>query len=351
MISLPEEIDSNDFLITNDSSVHNDISDELSDDSDEENEVSVGSKRKNTNNSFIKQSKKSKILLDLTIYRKLYSKIWILFLSLTFTVSQHKIILKHISKYVINDLVNPLLLADYLTNCYNFGYSNNNQSIVISIFALESLFHLIITYNLDYPNFFLSLYNLCNKEIFEIKYRNNFMDLLSKSLQSNNLSIYIVSAFIKRLSYITLHIPSPSIYYCINQIICLLKKHIQCQLLIHNNSENNQSNQNELQTEYNSFEKHNLENTNAIHSSLWEMELLQNHYLYSINELSKKLENPNSTAIESEDIYLPETFDYKYSDLIENELKNYKNNSVLGFYQPNKLFSEESIVTKAFGIK
>jgi U3 small nucleolar RNA-associated protein 19 len=54
-------------------------------------------------------------------YKKLFSKAWLLYLSLPLSKPQHKLALRHLAEYVIPYLTHPLLLADYLTRSYQEG--------------------------------------------------------------------------------------------------------------------------------------------------------------------------------------------------------------------------------------
>ena len=120
-------------------------------------------------------------LFSLKQHKKLFSKVWLLFLSMNdLTLSQHKLILKHLPLHLMKDFDRPILLSDYLTQCYNYKG-------IIAVLSLESLFYLIIYHNLDYPRFFESLYCLCTAEVFSAKHRSTFMKLLSDSLKSTNL--------------------------------------------------------------------------------------------------------------------------------------------------------------------
>ena len=179
-------------------------------------EVSPGNRKKS----------RAQELLDPSFHRRAFSRAWLTLMSLPMNSSQHKLVLRHLSDHVLEHIDRPLLLADYLTNSYNSGG-------IIAVLALESLFQVIVKNNLDYPKFFLSLYRLCTVEVFSAKYRSKFMKLLNASLKSTNLTQYTVAAFIKRLTRLTLFIPSPSALFCIAQVTWLLRRHPQCMALIH----------------------------------------------------------------------------------------------------------------------
>jgi U3 small nucleolar RNA-associated protein 19 len=182
-------------------------------------------------------------------------------------------------------LTRPILLADFLTHCYDSG------SGPIAVLALQSLFTLIAQHNLDYPHFFLSLYNLCRVDIFSAKYRTTFFSLLSRSLQSTNLPAYVVAAFIKRLAYLALHSPSCNSRFCVAQVTWLLRKHPQCLCLLHSNDHRGDS----LSLSFDNFESVDLEAAGALQSSLWELLLLERHFLVAAADLARTVRDPRST--------------------------------------------------------
>ena len=101
-----------------------------------------------------------------------------------------------------------------------------NKSIYLS-FIIEGLFKLIVEFNLDYPDFFDSLYRLMNPSIFSAKYRAKFFNLLTKSLKSTNISAYMAASFIKRFAQISIFGPSPTAIFCISQIASMIRSHPQ----------------------------------------------------------------------------------------------------------------------------
>ncbi len=170
--------------------------------------------------------KRSQNIVSLSAYQKLFSKVWIHSLSLPMSMSMHKTLLKHISDHVLVRLHNPLMLADYLTQCYNLGG-------VVAVLALESLFTLILRHNLDYPHFFESLYRLCTLRILNAKHGIKYMKLLHMSLRSTNIPASLVAAFIKRLAGLALQVSAPRVAFCLAQITWLLRQHRTCQVLVH----------------------------------------------------------------------------------------------------------------------
>lgn len=268
--------------------------------------------------------------LDIEAHKRAFSRAWLSLMSMEMTAAQHKLILKHLPYHVLPYLDQPLLLADYLTRSYESGG-------VVSVLALESLFQVIIRNNLDYPNFFRSLYRLCTVEVFSAKYRTKFMKLLHMSLKSTNLAAYLVAAFIKRLARLALFVPGPVAVYCIAQLTWLLRRHPQCVVLIHRTSGKKDL--------YNETEEDDLEKCNALSSSLWELEALKTHYYYQVASLAKSLENEASTVSGPKEILMniDDFISQSFGGLIEEELKSAKKRSALAFSEPAGVFSSAAV--------
>jgi hypothetical protein len=299
-------------------------------------------------------------LQDLEHYKRAFSKAWLALLSLQFSPAQHKLLLKHLHEHVVPHMRNPMLLADFLTQSYASGG-------LVAVLALESLFHLIVKHNLDYPGFFLSLYNLCTVEVFSAKYRAKFMTLLNSSLKSVNLPVYLVAAFAKRLAHIALHTPSPNSQFCIAQCTWLLRQHPQAQVLIHRKSRVGGAG--DAASEFNNSEKTDLEKSHALQSSLWEMELLQSHHIYAAATLATSLSTVESTLITaaagSAYVHVEDYLSIGYAELLDSALgvgaataarketaaaaQQGKREAALAYIKPTGLFAEGSLLRDAFG--
>lgn len=297
-------------------------------------------------------------LTDLVHYKRAFSKAWLSLLALPFTPAQHKLLLKHLPERVVPHLRNPLLLADYLTSSYSTGG-------MAAVLALESLFHLIVHHNLDYPGFFLSLYNLCTVEVFSAKYRGKFMKLLSTSLKSVNLPAYLVAAFAKRLAHLALHSPTPNAQFCVAQCTWLLRQHPQAQVLIHRKARvANGDGKYSTGGEFDNSETTDLEKTHALSSSLWEMELLQQHHLYAAAQLASSLQTPESTMITAAAgaayVHVEDHLNVGYADLMDAALAVTaskkegagagKREAALSYVKPTSLFAVGSTASDCFGV-
>lgn len=365
VISIPETIDQEAFLVTGgagddeDEGDYGDDGEETNSESDEEDmeeEDRDGKRKAGVTKRGAKpaaevkkrkrssQMSKAEQLGDRQSYRKIFSKAWLAFLSHPLVANQHKLVLKHLPDNVMGDMETPLLLADYLSQTYA-------QGGILAVLALESLFQLIVKHNLDYPDFFTSLYRLCTTKIFGAKYRGKLMTLLCASLKSTNLPAYLVAAFVKRLLCLALHAPTPSAMYCLAQATWLLRQHPQCQVLLHRKSTATSSH---ALGEYNILEETELEKSHAMQSSLWEAEVLSGHHIHGISVLASALQSASSTAAATlKDVSAPlRVEDYlsdSYVSLMEAELARIKKHAPTAFRQPETLLpASNDLVLQCF---
>ncbi len=279
-------------------------------------------------------------LVDVHAHRNVFTNAWLALFSLPLTKYQLRLTLQHLPSHVLPYMTKPLLLADFLSKTFDKGG-------VISILALESLFLVIIKHNLDYPNYFTSLYNMCTFDILCAKYRHKFMTLLSSSLKTTNLPVYVAAAFIKKLAYLALHVTGPSALYCIAQATWLMRRHQQCLSLIHKvpTAEGKEIDQFDMNKS--------LEECAAMTSSLYEVELLQNHFLFSVSAMATALQNNHVTTASNTDapeLIVSDFIHQSYSEITESELKKSKKNAPLQHKKPSGLFSDSDMVGRCFGI-
>eukprot|EP01084_Bolivina_argentea_P195935 336002_1 len=129
---------------------------------------------------------------------------------------------------------NVILLSDFLTDSYNIGGE-------ISLLSLKGLFTLIHQYNLDYPQFYEKLYQKLHSNIFFSKNATAFFELLQLFLlKSDYLPSYLVAAFIKRLSRMSLVAPPHAIIFIVNIIMDLLRKYPAVRFLVDQSKKSNE---------------------------------------------------------------------------------------------------------------
>lgn len=177
-------------------------------------------------------------------------------------------ILLNIPTKVIPRMANPLLLADFLTSAYE------TQSNASKILALHGLYILLTQHNLEYPFFYGKLYSLLTIDLFSAKYKARFFYLLDIFLQSSHLPVNLVASFAKRLARLALWIPQHDQCLILTFIHNLIIRHPTMQVMI-DRSQTGSSPSHE-----NAYLPDELDpnKTNAIDSSLWEIETLTHHH-------------------------------------------------------------------------
>lgn len=234
---------------------------------------------------------------------------------------QYKTILLILHKRIIPHLHNPANLMDFLTDSYNIGG-------VISLLSLNGLFELMKRYNLEYPNFYEKLYQLIDQDLIHLKYRSRFLRLTDLFLSSTHLSINLVASFIKKLARLSLNAPPSAIVSILPFIYNMLKKHPNCMIMIHNPRfvrdpffNNEQISKYELlKSEYKDtfdINESNPELTNAINSSLWELQALTTHYHPNVSSLATIFGQPFTKL----NYNLEDFLDWSYNSLLDAELQ------------------------------
>ena len=125
------------------------------------------------------------------VQRRAFADAWLACLRLPMSPLMHKRVLLWLPQHVISVMPAPLQLADFLTDSYR-------QGGIVSILALSSLFILMQCHNLEYPQFFSSLYALVERSTFYAKHRARVFRLLMMCLASPFVPAHVTAAFIKR---------------------------------------------------------------------------------------------------------------------------------------------------------
>ena len=165
-------------------------------------------------------------IMQVSQHRRAVQECWLAILRSPIGIDQSKQILSSMTALIVPSFTKPQLLMDFLIECYDAGGS-------ISLLAINGLFHLIQTKNLDYPNFYTKLYALLNADLFHVRYRSRFFRLLERFLESTHLPSALVASFIKRMARLCLNAPPGAIVTVVPFIYNLLKKHRACTYMIH----------------------------------------------------------------------------------------------------------------------
>ena len=193
-------------------------------------------------------------------------------------VEIYKRLLILLTDKVLKELKNPIAFTDFLLNSFKIGGS-------ISLLSLNGVFLLMTQHDLEYPDFYTKLYELCTPELLHAKYRARFFYLTNIFLASPLLPEYLVAAFIKRFSRLCLTAPSNAILLVLPFIGNLLLRHKGLQKMIDCNEE------------HYDFNEPDPKNCKAVDSGLWEIKTLQNHALPQIAQ-SAKFINKNLPQME-----------------------------------------------------
>lgn len=162
-------------------------------------------------------------------------------------------------------------LADWLGSTVDEGGAH-------AMLAMNGLFVLMTTYNLDYPRFYDRLYALLDANVLHVRYRARFFRLLDTFLRSPLLPASLIASFIKRLGRLALSAPPAGAIMVIPFVYNLFKRHPGTMVMLHSLSEGADP--------YDENEDR-VGHTKAIDSSAWELAALKDHYLASIATLAK----------------------------------------------------------------
>ncbi|KAI9713317.1 MAG: hypothetical protein M1812_006676 [Candelaria pacifica] len=235
-------------------------------------------------NFYISPPKRAKHpLYSLKAHKKAAQEAWLSLIRTGLGTAHRKALLSLVSPKIAPWFLKVELLMDFLTDSYDVGGS-------VSLLALSGLFYLIQEKNLDYPLFYQKLYSLLDAGILHSKHRSRFLRLLDTFLASTHLPAALVASFIKRLSRLMLHAPPAGIVAIIPWIYNLLKRHPTCTFMVHREVRTAEAKQQLTEEGMNDpFNMHENDpmHTNAIESSLWEIEMLQSHYHPNVATLAK----------------------------------------------------------------
>ncbi|KAK1321695.1 hypothetical protein QJS10_CPA03g02438 [Acorus calamus] len=286
-----------------------------------------------------------------------FTKAWISFLRLPLPVDVYKEVLSTLHQIVIPHISNPVMLCDFLTRSYDIGG-------VISVMALSGLFILMTQHGLEYPNFYEKLYALLNPSIFMAKHRGRFFQLLDSCLKSPLLPAYLAAAFAKKLSRLSLSVPPSGALVIVAVIHNLLRRHPSINFLVHRvieedtnggvPKESNESGDNLLESstsidrasrrgiDYYNVEESDPVKSNAMRSSLWEVDTLRHHYCPAVSRFVASLENDLTIRAKTTEVAVKDFCSGSYATIFREETRRRIKQVPLAFYQvtPTSLFSE-----------
>ncbi|KAK1356418.1 nucleolar complex protein 4-like [Heracleum sosnowskyi] len=296
-----------------------------------------------------------------------FTKVWMCFLSLPLPLDVYKEVLVTLHQAVIPYLSNPILLCDFLTRSYDIGG-------VISVMALSSLYILITQHGLEYPNFYEKLYVLLEPSIFMAKHRGKFFQLLDSCLKSPLLPAYLAAAFAKKLSRLSLSAPPSGGLIIVALIHNLLRRHPSINCLVHRDGNvtvhddpserkeaydhaKDSSASKDVSSIKPGFDQFNEETdpkkTNAMRSSLWEIDTLRHHYCPPVSRFVLSLENDLTVRAKTAEVAIKDFSSGSYATIFGDEIRRRVKQVPLAFYKatPTSLFSESDFGGWTFNLK
>ncbi|CAH1233676.1 NOC4L [Branchiostoma lanceolatum] len=253
--------------------------------------------------------------------RRAFSNAWLSFLKNKLPTSLYKQVLLTLDQAVIPHMSSPKLLIDFLTQSYNIGGA-------ISLLALNGLFTLIYKHNLDYPDFFKKLYALFEPSVFHVKYTARFFHLADIFLTSTHIPAYLAAAFIKRLSRLSLSAPVSSLQVVLVLISNLLRRHPNCQVLVHRSGGEG------LGSDPYDANEPDPAKCKAMDSSLWEVKSLQAHFHPDVSQAAVLLGKPLA-PLETD---LSQYLELQTSEMFDKDLTSRSDQVPLEFHVPKGLF-------------
>ncbi|XVE49604.1 hypothetical protein DITRI_Ditri01bG0095400 [Diplodiscus trichospermus] len=306
------------------------------------------------------EKRNTDVLSPATIAKKMklkFTKAWISFLRLPMPVNIYKEVLATLHQTVIPYLSNPIILCDFLTRSYDIGG-------VISVMALSSLFILVTQHGLEYPNFYEKLYALLSPSIFMAKHKAKFFQLLDSCLKSPLLPAYLAAAFAKKLSRLSVSVPPSGALVIIALIHNLLRRHPSINCLVHKEDGDGTPKDNskdedtvtkaddsgsctEISHKRSGIDHFNNEESNpiksnAMRSSLWEIDTLRHHYCPPVSRFVLSLENDLTVRSKTTEMDVKDFSSGSYATIFGDEIRRRVKQVPLAFYKttPTSLFSE-----------
>ncbi|EIM90507.1 CBF-domain-containing protein [Stereum hirsutum FP-91666 SS1] len=207
---------------------------------------------------------------------------------------------------VMPHLTRAVMCMDWVGGCVDYGG-------VIGLLALNALFVLMKEYNLDYPSFYTRLYSFLDKDLLYLKHRARFFRLTELFLSSTHLPATLLASFVKRLARLSLSAPPSSIVIVIPFVYNVLKQHPALMVMIHREEAEDAG-------EFNDpfdFAESNPNLTNALNSSLWEIQAHTRHYHAGVSTLAKIF----GEAFTKPNYPLEDFLDHTYGTLFDAEVK------------------------------
>lgn len=217
--------------------------------------------------------------LDPSALKRNVNKVWNVVVQWPHNDLTQKQLLVLLLEKVLVYLDKPMMLTDYLMDSLDVGGQ-------ISLLALQGIFILIHKHNISYPNIYEKLYMMFEPEIFHMKFKPRLFHLADIFLTSSYLPETLVAAFVKRLARLALIAPPQDIIIIVYFIGNLIIRHPGLKRLI---CDRNSTETREVSHDPFMMDEADPNKSQALQSSLWEIQLLRNHILPSVAQAAKNI--------------------------------------------------------------
>jgi len=270
------------------------------------------------------------------VHNKAFEAAWVATLKLPMRPHTYKRVLLRLPEHVMPFMHSPARLCDFLTAGYELGGLS-------SVLALSGLFILMRVHNLDYPNFYASLYRTLQPEVFHAKHRARFFRLLTICLSSPSLPAHVVGAFLKKLNRLALAAPPSGALYVLALTKNVLQKHrdSECMSLILAPDGDRKAG---------AFDVGATDPlaSGALDTSLFELFALKEHYLPTVAVLARDLER--KWEAREQKLPMDEYTNHTYRELFELERERKAKKVPLSFYKPMGLLRLEGLHKGIFSV-
>ena len=278
----------------------------------------------------------------ISFHRREYSKLWCGLLRLPLSDKIYRAILRKLPNEIIPNMVNPILISDFIT-------TSCDQGGEAGLLALSGMYQLIAKHNFDYPSFYSKIYAMITPDLFYAKYRSNFFEKLSLFMTSSRMPLTTVASFSKRLAKLSLHGPPSGALFALPLIFNMLKRHPKCICMIHRESKapkgSDSNDTNNIKKDPFNSDENDPAKTNAINSSLWEIEALQKHPNPSVSTLAKSFKQSFSKRPYNMKNFCSST----YKDMFDQQIHRRINKEpAVNFQEPEGLFADSKYFTTSF---
>jgi U3 small nucleolar RNA-associated protein 19 len=288
---------------------------------------------------FVEAATTNKRMLSVNAHKKRAQEAWLAILRNNLSQAQRKSLLRIMVHTIEPWFSRPELLMDFLTDSYNVGGAT-------SLLALSGLFYLIQHKNLDYPQFYTKLYSLLDADLLHSKHRSRFFRLMNTFLSSTHLPATLVASFLKRLSRLSLNAPPSAIVVIVPFMYNLFKSHPTCTFMMHREIRDKELAADiEAREMDDPFDMSELDplHTNAIESSLWEIETLQSHYHPNVAAIARII----SEQFTKQAYNLEDFLDHTYQGMLQGELgtgeKPLRKPPVVEYQIPKRIFTDRML--------